>query len=114
MVRKTRNKAGRIRTLCVSPINGSRLPCDVIELKQSIVGDCQSLTGVSSPYTAKIKNKGVSYLGEANTYLESLLCAVSVGDQDLVHEVVQGLVAPRLETVWVTGDNVYISDLDMT
>ena len=30
-------------------------------------------------------------------------CSVSVGDIDLVKEVVAGLESPRLEEVWVTG-----------
>jgi len=105
--------SGKVTTLCVSPVNGSRRPCDSVKAMQSIVGDCQHESGFQSPDQAKIKNAG-ALLGAENVFVESLLCAVSLGDEEIVREVVRGLEPPRLEEVWVTGDNIYVSGLDMS
>jgi len=114
VVSNKRNKtSGKVTTLCVSPVNGSRCPCNVVKAMQSIVGDCQHESGFQSPEHAKIKNAGV-LLGAENAFVESLLCAVSLGDEEIVCEVVRGLQPPRLEEVWVTGDNIYVSGLDMS
>jgi len=110
---KARSSAGVVKTLCISPQNGTRMPCDHFEIKQSIVGDCQSKSGHPTVKTAKIKNRG-ALLGKENLYVESLLCAVSIGDQQIVQEVVRGNSFPQTEEVWVTGDNVYISGIDMS
>jgi hypothetical protein len=117
---KSKNTSGKVTTLCTSPDNGTRCPCDSLKVKQSIVGDCQHPDGFQCPEKAKIKNSG-ALLGVAepsdenmNAFVESLLCAVSLGDQDIVQQVVQGLQAPRMDKVWATGDNIYVSGLDMS
>jgi hypothetical protein len=113
MLQKSRSLSGVVSALCVSPINGSRLPREELQAKQSILGDCQSEEGWAAPASAKIKNNG-ALLGKDNLFVESLLAAVSIGDADIVQEVVSGARAPRLEEVWVTGDNIYVSGLDMS
>ena len=70
------------------------------------MGDAQCKVGWQSKATAKIKNDG-ALLGAENVFVESLLAAVTIGDEDIVREVVSGATAPRLEEVWATGDNVY-------
>lgn len=113
MQNKRASTSGTVATLCISPTNGCRLPCDSLEVKQSIVGDAQSKEGWTAPESAKCKNEGL-LLGDENLFLESLLASVSIGDEDLVHEVVCGSQAPRLDKVWATGDNIYVSGLDMS
>jgi len=105
--------SGVVTALCISPMNGSRSPCEELQAKQSIVGDCQCQEGWATRSSAKIKNSG-ALLGDNNLFVESLLAAVSIGDTDIVQEVTSGARAPRLEKVWVTGDNVYVSGLDMS
>lgn len=113
MQKKSTSISGSVTTLCISPVNGSRLPCEALQAKQSIIGDCQNEEGWTSVAAAKIKNDG-ALLGEENIFIESLLAAVSIGDEDIVREVIQGATAPRIEKVWATGDNVYVSGLDMS
>eukprot|EP00929_Paragymnodinium_shiwhaense_P014201 TRINITY_DN122095_c0_g1_i1.p1 TRINITY_DN122095_c0_g1~~TRINITY_DN122095_c0_g1_i1.p1 ORF type:complete len:365 (-),score=42.69 TRINITY_DN122095_c0_g1_i1:170-1264(-) len=110
---KRKSTVGQVSTLCISPVNGYRQPCNVLKGLQSIVGDCQHDSGMQSPEAAKIKNSG-ALLGKDNIFIESLLCAVSLGDEEIVREVVRGVRPPRLEVVWATGDNVYVSGLDMS
>lgn len=106
--------SGTVAALCISPANGSRLVCEKVTAKQSILSDCQHKDGWTSATAANIKNVGSHLLGDENLFVESLLCGVSVGDADVVREVVRGVQAPRLEEIWVTGDNVYVSGLDMS
>jgi len=110
---KRNSTVGNVTTLCVSPVNGSRCPCKVLKAMQSVVGDGPHESGFRSPEAAKIKNSG-ALLGDQNAFVESLLCAVTLGDEDIVREVVRGLQPPRLEEVWVTGDNIYVSGLDIS
>eukprot|EP00930_Biecheleria_cincta_P064383 TRINITY_DN49966_c0_g1_i1.p1 TRINITY_DN49966_c0_g1~~TRINITY_DN49966_c0_g1_i1.p1 ORF type:complete len:380 (+),score=45.94 TRINITY_DN49966_c0_g1_i1:104-1141(+) len=113
MKRKSASVSGTVTTLCVSPENGWRIVRDEVEVKQSIVGDCQNKLGWQSPDAAKIKNSG-ALLGDENIFVESLLSAVSIGDEDIVREVMVGVSAPRVKEVWATGDNLYISGIDMS
>lgn len=113
MRKKGTSVSGTVTTLCVSPTNGTRLPCDALDVKQSIVGDAQCKDGWTPPESAKCKNSGL-LLGADNLFLESLLTSVTVGDEDLVREVISGVQAPRVEKVWATGDNVYVCGLDMS
>mmetsp|Transcript_87605 Transcript_87605/g.165143 ORF Transcript_87605/g.165143 Transcript_87605/m.165143 type:complete len:373 (-) Transcript_87605:142-1260(-) len=113
MKQKGASVSGTVTTLCVSPTNGSRLPCDALDVRQSIIGDAQCKDGWTAPASAKCKNSGL-LLGDDNLFLESLLTSVTVGDEDLVREVISGAQAPRVEKVWATGDNVYVSGLDMS
>jgi hypothetical protein len=114
--RKRGSRIGTVSTLCVSPKHGSRLPLPALSFKQSIIGDCQSESGEASVMTAKIKNKG-ALLGKDNLLVESLLCAASVADEEVVKEVVdsEDTQTNRLtKHVWITGDNIYVSGLDLT
>ena len=40
------------------------------------------------------------------------MCSVTVSDDDIVREIVHGCDPPR--STWVTGDNIYVSGLDMS
>jgi len=111
---KSGSVVGSVAQLCTSPINGARMPCEFVEVRQSLVGDCQSSKGWHTVGTARVKNVNSILLGKKNLLVESLLCGITVSDHDLVSEVVQGLQAPRLDEVWVTGDNVYAEGLDMS
>ena len=92
--------------------------------KQSIVGDCQGKTGIQPIETASIKNAGSNYLDDAYLFIESLLSGVSLGDADLVREVVSGPKPRKVEQSavhlssysqpWCTGDNVYLSGVDLS
>lgn len=113
MKQKSASVSGRVATLCVSPENGWRLVRDEVEVKQSIIGDCQNKLGCQSIDAAKIKNS-VALLDDANRFVESLLAAVSIGDEDLVNEVMTGVSPPRVKQVWATGDNIYLSGIDMS
>jgi len=106
------SKIGEVFTLCISPIHGSRHICNTIYLKQSIIGDCQSHIGIQND-NIQIKNNNQIIL-EENIFIESLLTAVSISDYKFVKELVHELKSPRINKVWVTGDNVYIKNLDMS
>lgn len=113
MMQKEKSVAGTASTLAVSPVNGTRVPCNALEAKQSVLGDCQSKQGFAAPEAAKIKNEG-ALLGNENLFVESLLAAVSIGDEDIVQEVLSGATAPRTDSVWATGDNIYVTGMDMS
>ena len=106
---------GKVCTLCVSPEHGSRDVCKTIYLKQSVLNDCQSKTGIQhidDPHL-QIKNNNEILL-EDDVFIESLLCGVSVNDYNFVKKIVHGLKKPRLNEVCVTGDNIYIKNIDMS
>ena len=101
-------------------------------LRQSIVGDAQSHKGCQEDTrgnaggdskddaepdarTEPVRHKNAGpLLGKENRFVESLLMGVSIGDIDLVSEVVRGVEAPRVAEPWATGDNVYVSGLDLS
>lgn len=118
---------GTVSRLCVSPANGSRIPCDHVLLSQSLKGDCTStdlgtqLSGVGND----LKNgKAARYLDEEFLFVEGLLSGVAVADADLVQEVVSGPKSERVmksevhasaySEVWCTGDNMYLQGMDMS
>lgn len=113
MMQKEKSMSGAASTLARSPVNGTRVPCSALEAKQSVLGDCQSKEGFAAPEVAKIKNEG-ALLGDENLFVESLLAAVSIGDEDIVQEVLRGATAPRKDSVWATGDNIYVTGIDMS
>lgn len=113
VAKNKRSCSGVVTTLCISPENGSRLPCDTIELNRGVVGDCRSALGWTN-VPGGVKNEGTNLLIE-DVFVESLLSGVTVIDEEIARETVLGVSAPgSTSEAWAIGDNIYVTGLDMT
>jgi hypothetical protein len=132
--RKRMSTEGSVSQLCISPANGARLPCNHVVVRQSLMGDCQSLGGlqqapgqpelVLGADQPRLKNAAGQYLEEQYLFIEALLSGISVGDGDLVSQVVSGPKSDRVlqspvhaaaySQVWCTGDNMYVEGIDLS
>eukprot|EP00928_Gymnodinium_smaydae_P013139 TRINITY_DN14796_c0_g2_i1.p1 TRINITY_DN14796_c0_g2~~TRINITY_DN14796_c0_g2_i1.p1 ORF type:complete len:424 (+),score=87.21 TRINITY_DN14796_c0_g2_i1:77-1348(+) len=110
MMQKSKSTSGVVTTLCYSPGHGTRLPRNTIQAKQCIVGD---FFGGEDGLVTTTKNN-CALLGDDNLLVEGLVSAVSVCDAEMVEAFVKGATAPRLDQIWVTGDNMYVAGLDMS
>jgi hypothetical protein len=100
------NLSGTVHTLCVSPSNGIRKICDTIFLDKSIVDDVQTNTNT-------LKNK-VYLIGSENREIEYLLTGITISNYDFCREINRHSVYPRRNDVWVSGDNIYVKDIDFS
>lgn len=105
--------SGVVTTLCVSPENGTRTPCDKIEVNRGVVGDFRSPMGWTN-VAGGVKNSNTNLLPE-DEFVESLLSGVTVIDEEIARETVSGASIPgSTAEVWAIGDNIYVTGLDMT
>lgn len=113
VAKNKRSCSGIVTTLCISPENGSRLPCDKIEVNRGVVGDCRSSMGWTN-VSGGVKNEGTNLLVE-DVFVESLLSGVTVVDEEIARETVRGVSMPgSTSEAWAIGDNIYVTGLDMT